>query len=365
MDTLGGLGPTIIGIMLFQSLLSMAFVFSRLYTKLRISRSIGLDDHMATISGVMLLCYSAVCSHAATKGYGQHTADLGIKQAALAAKITIIGQTFCRFDDLPFPFSACVAFFLLRIVISFWYKVVLWLCIFSAAVLCVLCALFDFIRCKPIKHVWDPTVPGYCWMGTEAFTRLSIGVGVTSVICDFVLALLPWAIIWDLQMKRKEKKLIGISFSLGVFAGAAGIIRAIALKRLSGRADYTYESVSPILWSSTELCITICTACIPVLRPLWNKVRGRVSTSDHHKYNKGASGHTPHQGISLDNFGCSSKRLKRTTKIGLNETTIGVTALGTRTDLRGLGSDEDALINRQSSESVPSVGDHADREYYE
>ncbi|EKG09387.1 hypothetical protein MPH_13586 [Macrophomina phaseolina MS6] len=252
----------------------------------------------------MLLCYSAVCSHAATKGYGQHTADIGIKQAALAAKITIIGQTFCIIGIATS--KACVAFFLLRIVTSFWYKVVLWLCIFSAAVICILCALFDFIRCKPIKHVWDPTVPGYCWMGTEAFTKLSVGVGVTSVICDFVLALLPWAIIWDLQMKRKEKKLIGISLSLGVFAGASGIIRAIALKRLSGRADYTYESVSPILWSSTELCITICTACIPVLRPLWNKVE--------------------------------EGRIVATTEIE---------------------------VHSKSSESVPSIGDHTDREYCE
>lgn len=150
---------------------------------------------------VMLLCYSAVCSHAATEGYGQHAADLGGKQAALAAKITIIGQTFCEFQSSARPLSsltdtagiigiatskACVAFFLLRIVVITWHQVVLWLCVIATAVICVLCALFDFIRCDPVNGVWDPSVKAYCWMGTEAFTDLSVGVGGQSVALDRV-----------------------------------------------------------------------------------------------------------------------------------------------------------------------------------
>jgi hypothetical protein len=33
---------------------------------------------------------------------------------------------------------------------------------------------------------------------------------------DFVLALLPWTILWNLQMKRTEKIGAGIAMSLGV-----------------------------------------------------------------------------------------------------------------------------------------------------
>ncbi|EKG14732.1 hypothetical protein MPH_08007 [Macrophomina phaseolina MS6] len=253
--------------------------------------------------------------------------------------------------------KACVAFFLLRIVVFLWHKIVLWVCVIAAAVICILCALFDFIRCDPVAGVWNPTIKAYCWMGTEAFTDLSVGVGVTSVICDFVLALLPWAILWRLNMKTKEKRLIGISMSLGVFAGASGIVRAIELKRLSGRADYTYESVSPILWSSTELCITLCTASMPMLRPLLNKLRGRVSTDDYRGYDKGLSGGTPGQGISLENMNNSSgRRRKGSTKMGLNETTIGVSAMGTYMDqTKRQGSDESVLINRRMEEGGITV----------
>lgn len=119
---------------------------------------------------------------------------LGGEQAALAAKITIIGQTFCKCQVLSPVFylqtpadlsgiigiatsKACVAFFLLRIVVFVWHQIVLWVCVIAIAIICVMCALFDFIRCNPVAAVWNPTLKAKCWMGTEAFTDLSVGVG--------------------------------------------------------------------------------------------------------------------------------------------------------------------------------------------
>jgi hypothetical protein len=33
---------------------------------------------------------------------------------------------------------------------------------------------------------------------------------------DFVLALLPWTIVWNLQMKKKEKMGVAFAMSLGI-----------------------------------------------------------------------------------------------------------------------------------------------------
>jgi len=33
---------------------------------------------------------------------------------------------------------------------------------------------------------------------------------------DFVLALLPWKVIWKLQMKRKEKFGVALAMSMGI-----------------------------------------------------------------------------------------------------------------------------------------------------
>jgi hypothetical protein len=87
-----------------------------------------------------------------------------------------------------------------------------------------------------------------------------------------------------LNMKRKEKITIACGLSLGVFAGACSIVRTIELQSLSSQENYVYDTSSMLLWSSSEVCLTIVCACIPVLRPLYVRVRygskGESSSKD-------------------------------------------------------------------------------------
>lgn len=57
-----------------------------------------------------------------------------------------------------------------------------------------------------------------------------------------------------------------------------GIIRTYELQGLSSKSDYSYDTVSLVIWSASELLITIICANIPMIRPLWAKVRGKRST---------------------------------------------------------------------------------------
>lgn len=76
-----------------------------------------------------------------------------------------------------------------------------------------------------------------------------------------------------------------------------GIIRTYELQGLSAQSDYSYgnlpnspplnprtltplaaETVSLVIWSASELLITIICANIPMLRPLWSKLLGGSST---------------------------------------------------------------------------------------
>ena len=58
-----------------------------------------------------------------------------------------------------------------------------------------------------------------------------------------------------------------------------GIIRTYELQGLNSKSDYSYETVSLVIWSASELLITIICANIPMLRPLWSQLRGHKSSS--------------------------------------------------------------------------------------
>lgn len=85
-------------------------------------------------------------------------------------------------------------------------------------------------------------------------------------------------------MPRREKWIITGSMSLGVFAGACGIKRAIELKFL-GSPNYTKDVVGIIIWHAAELATTMTCIGVPVCRPLYNNwltgwTSGRGSDED-------------------------------------------------------------------------------------
>ncbi|ESZ95637.1 hypothetical protein SBOR_3985 [Sclerotinia borealis F-4128] len=288
--TIAGKGPTIVAVMWTETAIALVTISLRIYTRKFITRNVGLDDYLIIITWFMLMPYTVGCTAAATQGFGQHSEDLTPEEFSDATRSEIIGQTFCIIGIATS--KASVSFFLLRLAVVKWHKWVLYFTMFSVSGIAIICALFDFIRCDPIAHVWNPYLPAKCWVSTEQFTAISITVGGTSAVADFVLAVLPWFILWDLNMKKKEKILITSSMSLGIFAMVCGVIRTVNLNGLSARSDYSYETIGLILWSSTELTITILTATIPTYRPLYKVIKGSLSSTG------GQSG----RGYRLDNL---------------------------------------------------------------
>ena len=117
--------------------------------------------------------YTVFCTIAATYGFGQHFALLTLDEFVNANQMEIIGQTFCIIGIATS--KAGVAAFQLRIFEKLWQRLLLIGTASSVAIICILVALFDFIRCNPVAAVWNPTLTdAQCFVSTEAFTLMSI-----------------------------------------------------------------------------------------------------------------------------------------------------------------------------------------------
>lgn len=123
---------------------------------------------------------------------------------------------------------------LLRIVVQRWMVVLLWFVIVTMNLVNILTAFFIFFQCEDPRHLWNPAIASKCWP-SDVFTHYSLFVGgksrdtffprldhhltypvAYSGAQDFVLALLPWTIVWNLQMRKKEKIGVACAMSLGV-----------------------------------------------------------------------------------------------------------------------------------------------------
>lgn len=110
-----------------------------------------------------------------TYGVGRKTADIVRMNLSYSKSIMweAIGQGICIIGIAASKGS--VAIFLLRIVIKRWHIALLWFCIASTTVLCVITTMLLYLQCRPTRFLWDQTVPGgYCWLN---FTQVGLTMG--------------------------------------------------------------------------------------------------------------------------------------------------------------------------------------------
>jgi hypothetical protein len=91
----------------------------------------------------------------------------------------------------------------------------------------------------------------------------------------------------------------------------------VELGGISSR-NYTFDTISLIIWSAAELAVTMVCIGIPVLRPLWRRIaRGSAASTD--RYYKHAQGTDGADGFQLNKVDTDGEG--NSTKMGLRGTT--------------------------------------------
>jgi hypothetical protein len=176
----------------------------------------------------MLLISIILVTLSVSKGLGKHAYNVAPENMS---SLGFIGNFTGTFSILAAVWSkTSFALTLLRF-LSSRMRVLLWAIIVSINIFMGLNAVFMWTRCSPSSKIWNPFAPGTCWaphvypaygmfaagesnsLGYWSFADLWTGY---SGVMDFVLALLPWKVIWKLQMKRKEKAGVAIAMSMGI-----------------------------------------------------------------------------------------------------------------------------------------------------
>jgi len=129
--------------------------------------------------------------------------------------LTLGGNIAASFSFLAAVWSkTSFAITLLRITTG-WTKWLVWYSIVSMNIFMTLAALFIWVSCTPVEKSYNSNVDGMCWK-IKPTTDYYIFASAYSAAMDIALALLPWVVIMNLQMKTKEKIGVALAMSMGV-----------------------------------------------------------------------------------------------------------------------------------------------------
>ncbi|KAK0614370.1 hypothetical protein B0T14DRAFT_570311 [Immersiella caudata] len=249
--------------------LSLALVALRLYTRVRIVKFVGIEDHLFLWTGIFLLVFTACIQVAVHYGLGRSFWTLSLDDSSSAILWTYIANTFAITGNAMAKLS--MGFFLLRVVQLRGQKIALWLLIIVTSGTSIALVVMLWNQTTPIKASWDPLRTPGKW--NIQIQPMSVGLGGWSSACDFFFAIFPWMFIWSLRMPRREKIMLASGMSLGVIAGACGVIRTVVLSRLKIN-DYTLNFATYFVWAGAEIAVSMVCLGVPTLRPLYLRQRG-------------------------------------------------------------------------------------------
>ncbi|KAM7206955.1 hypothetical protein V8F33_000054 [Rhypophila sp. PSN 637] len=300
----GGLGPMVNGVMWAHVVIFAVFVVLRLYTRISVLQMVGIDDYLTVLAFLLHVLYTIFVSVATKYGLGRLFADVGNPDVYWEA---VKWEVFSQVAGLmAIGVGKCaVGTFLLRIVVSPVQRGFIHVFLGCTTFITLFASITVVVQCIPVQKTWNPTLDGYCWLD---FQKVGLTVGSWFVVADFCFAALPWFVVWNLNMKRKEKLLVACGLSLGVFAGVCGIVRTVALDGLNAK-EYIHDTVGMLIWSATENTVTIMCASIPVLRPLYVTLRygSRGDNSNSGPASGGLSGDRKAASYKLPLYGNNSR----------------------------------------------------------
>ncbi|KAF2446630.1 hypothetical protein P171DRAFT_462846 [Karstenula rhodostoma CBS 690.94] len=257
----GDNGPVILGVTWFLCAFSGVFLALRLYAKLSRHSRLWWDDYIIALAWVLLLVESAITQAGRGLGLGKHIWNVELEDAFVLTRNIYIGATVSCFAATLSKISFGIT--LLRLTQGP-TKAFVWFCIIGLFIVMLPSAFLSWLSCRPTAKLYIPYLEGNCWPAQVTRDYGYFNAAFCTLV-DFALALLPWKLLWGLQLQVKEKIGVGIAMSMGLLAGVCAIIKGVHLQDVTN-VDFFYTGKDVTIWTVVEIATAIIGACIPVLR---------------------------------------------------------------------------------------------------
>lgn len=196
---------------------------------------------------------------------------------------------------------ASIVFLYIRIFPTRLFRKICYLVLLINSCFFVGTVLADCLICQPISYRWDQITGGKGSCGDEK--SLDLFIGIFNLFLDVMAVVLPMPILWGLNTAVGKKVMLSCMFGMGttyvlsIFLSLLPL-SATAIRRFSVLIRKNFCSICALtIWriydtstisasnaqeayaliallTSLEALLGIICACLPVLKPIFNKMRG-------------------------------------------------------------------------------------------
>jgi hypothetical protein len=148
-------------------------------------------------------------------GTGKHVTQFTIPEAVISLRAWYLCEVLYSPITVAIRTSICV--FLLRIATN---KVHRWILYVNLGVIWIVSIAFFFVmalQCDPPNYFWEQLLgaKGKC-IDINVVPDATIAHSIISALSDWVVGLLPIALLWNVQLNRRTKVTVALLLSMGV-----------------------------------------------------------------------------------------------------------------------------------------------------
>ncbi|AEO68368.1 uncharacterized protein THITE_30931, partial [Thermothielavioides terrestris NRRL 8126] len=246
---------------------SGVFLGLRIYCKLTRHRSLLWDDHFLVLSWICILVSSAMLTEGTKFGIGMHSQDVDPTKMPMSSLMSYSAGLAAILAAAWSKTSFAIT--LLRLSDG-WLKWFIWFIILSVNIILGVSATIMWTRCWPVAKLWYSDMEGSC-STLDTMEHYQTFTSVYSGAMDITLAILPWKIIWNASINKREKTGAMIAMSMGVFSGIIAFLKIISLKDIT---DIRSTTVDLKIFGTAEPAMSVIAASIPILRAF---IRGKAT----------------------------------------------------------------------------------------
>ncbi|GAW16977.1 hypothetical protein ANO14919_064260 [Xylariales sp. No.14919] len=340
-------------------IISWLSVALRTYVRAVMTRSFQMDDWVM-LAG--LANFSVSCSFVfagVISGLGRHNKSLSqhdeieaLKYQALATASYVLNMWIIKLS---------IGLFLFRLAVQKRYKWILGVSIIIVGIWSLALFFWNIFQCSPVPAQWDYTIltsdPTSHCVSADEVVSAAYALSALTILSDWLYALLPIPMIWQVKMSAQAKWSVIAVLSLGVFASIATLIRLKFLADLTDVDDILFAGTDAMIWTLVEPGIAISAASLATIRPLLR--RWRISGFTHSERSRGTGAPSQDQGSRI-------KRASKMPGFGPQDVTLFDMEAGltpTRKSLSPTTGIPTSKFATYKTSNLPKIFDVASEEY--
>ncbi|KAF2867684.1 hypothetical protein BDV95DRAFT_646623 [Massariosphaeria phaeospora] len=246
----------------------------RLVSRRMTAGGFGRDDSMILLALLFTSGFVTCCIWVTVLGMGKQQILMDPENTVEFVKVTLAAQIL--YNPAIFFTKLSILFLYHRIFPSRTFTRVLWGVGAFILAYSITSAMVNLLQCVPIAANWNPKLAATA--KCVDFGSELIALSTINAVTDFVLLVLPMPILWRLHVNLEKKIKLMVMFALGAATVIVSIIRANYVSTISF-TNGTWANSFGAMWSVVETCLAIVAACVPTLRPLYEKIFGKIGGS--------------------------------------------------------------------------------------